>query len=80
MNDYAREYICMCMALGGVVGLLIYAGIQNVRDRKAAREAAKRDRLHQIAQMGFGTALLRGWIDEKGNPIERVGTRWEDLQ
>jgi hypothetical protein len=76
VTSHAGEFIAMCMAIGGLLALLIYAWIQNIRDRRAARESAKRDRLHRIAEMGFRSAFMRGLVDRQGNPISRYG---EDL-
>lgn len=75
MNDYSAELVFAVMCLGGLLGLCIYAWVENIRDRRAAREAKKRDRLHNISKMGFRSALMQGLIDEHGNVIERVGDK-----
>jgi hypothetical protein len=49
MNTYSREFVFMCCALGGLLALLLTCWIQRIRDRRAARESAKRDRLHRIS-------------------------------
>jgi hypothetical protein len=79
VNTYSGEFVAAWCALGGLVALLICAWIQRIRDRHAAREAAKRARFDAIARMGFRSALMRGLVDERGNPISRVGFP-EDVQ
>lgn len=79
MSSYSGAFVCMCMALGGLLALLIYVLAQNHRARRAAREAAKRDRLDAIARMGFRSAFMRGLIDEHGNVMPRVGNP-DDVQ
>jgi hypothetical protein len=73
VSSYTGAFVCMSMALGGLLALLAFAWVKNIRARRAAREAAKRDRLDAIARMGFRSAFMRGLIDERGNVMPRVG-------
>jgi hypothetical protein len=79
VSSYAGAFIGMCMALGGVLSLLVYALVQNIRARRAARKAAECARIDAIAEMGFRSAFMRGLVDEHGNVISRVGLP-EDVQ
>lgn len=73
MNNYSNSFVFMVMSLGGLVALYVASLVQLIRARRAAREAAKRDRLYAISKMGMRSAFMRGLIDERGNVIERVG-------
>jgi hypothetical protein len=73
------EPALMLAVLITLLGGSIACWIQRLRDSRAAREASKRDRLHRIATIGFRSAFMRGLVDERGNVIERVGSR-EDCQ
>lgn len=80
MNNYSAEFISMWCVLGGCVALLLACVVERFRARRAAREAAKRDRLYAISKMGFRSAFMRGLVDEQGNVISRVGYPPDDAQ
>lgn len=80
MNTYATDAAIALTVLAILATSCVRAWIQNFRARRAARESAKRDRLHTIATTGMRSAFMRGWIDERGNVIERVGLPFEDVQ
>ncbi len=73
MSGSIWEPALMLAVLITLLGGCIACWIQRLRDSRAAREAAKRDRLHTIAAMGFRSAFMRGLVDRQGNVISRVG-------
>ena len=79
MSSHATDLAVCVVVLAILIGGCVRAWVLNLRERKAAREATKRDRLNQIIAMGYGYSLIEGWIDERGNLIERVGD-WDDIR